>query len=343
MDPGPFAVDGLTVTADATISVHVIEPRGDGAGACLWYYPTYDCESVSALLVRTAGGPTRSAKVHLYLTEGTRNDGTWTGVWHIGATRAGTWTLTDVAWLYGDSPWQHVDPRVAPGVTATVRVDATHVPTVGVTRIPALVPYGARQWVQYTYRDGDGRPLAHWPVAYGSNRSGEHCSEGERTITTDSLGRITLRIYYLTASPVAECLYLTVPVLDRSHRLDDVALLAMHDVVPYLYYRTVGLRTSASSVRVGSSLTVVGTAGPHLGTLRFQRWVGGTWRTLATRPVSPRTGRATFLWRGTRAGVVLLRVVAYGGPPVQSWGDGPAGQSWYGATPSRTARVTVVR
>lgn len=83
--PGPFATDGVTVTKDVAVSVHVVEPRGEGAGHCM--YPDYEWAGsnlVLATLTRTAGGAEQKVWVHLRRTSGTDNDGTWTGTWHVG-------------------------------------------------------------------------------------------------------------------------------------------------------------------------------------------------------------------------------------------------------------------
>jgi hypothetical protein len=327
VDPGPFRVDGLLGTAVATVSVDVHEPSGvtgctDSPG------PGGD---VLVRLTRTADGPSELVDVWLSRTSGTDVDGTWSAPWRIASTRGGTWTVTRVSWCNRaglDSGWT-TDPRVNPGVVRTVQVVGTHVPRITMTRVPAVVAYGARQDVVYTFYGSSGRPLRNHPVTYGDDTNCGMDGNGAVLRNTDASGRLVVRTEGM------QCVYLSNPPTAHLGKYAGVTLLAKLWVQRYEYVRWVSVHPSATVVRSGHPVAIIGvvaptpTSYPGRWTVGLQRLVGRTWRGVAVATVRS-SGRYTLTL--TRAGSLCRQTyrVLVRGPA--SWSFAP--------TPSRTFVVT---
>jgi hypothetical protein len=320
---GPFVADGLTPSAGVSvITAQLREPQ------CLVpVSPTVDWYVGGALatLERISGGPAQKLYVTLARTGGTCYDGTYSGTWRPGSTHNGTWVVSHVAWIasegasYEDKPYTDIDPRVSPGVTASVAVVGTRPPKVTQARIPAVVPYGARQWVQYTFRTSTGRPLAGQPIRYDSSCPYQviavPAAPSYSLLRTDSLGRVTVRAYQGGGS----CVYFWSRATTSPP--PGAALLGLYFPDRSQSYTTVTATPSASAVRLGRPIVVKGVVLPRTGPDRvaLQRLVGRTWRTLSSLalptsgPPSTWTGRFTLPTTSTVLGPQYLRVVVSGG------------------------------
>ena len=241
LDAGPLVVDGADQTALAHVSAQVSDPRG--VGHCAPEPDAIGSGRVGVTLERTAGGAPATASLHLSLTGGTVADGTWEGDWWVGSTRSGTWTVTRVGWCFvgGGSPGDYsvdVDPRLDPGVTRTVTIAGTDAPTVTVTRVPHVVPYGGRQWNVFTYRDGHGRPLVGRPIHLGREVNCGLYGVGGTWLRTDARGRTpALRA---SAGFLHDCVFLTSPPgVNVKEEFENTALLLWSWVTRYERYARV--------------------------------------------------------------------------------------------------------
>jgi len=316
---GPFVADALTPSAGVSvITAQLREPQ------CLapvapyfdWYYG-----GALATLERVSGGPAQKLFVTLARTGGTCYDGSYSGTWRPGSTHNGTWVVSRIAWLaseapdYENQPGTDIDPRLSPGITATVVVVGTRPPVVTRVRIPAVVPYGARQWVQYTFRSSTGVPLVGQPIRYDWSCSGVQVVPSGTVLRTDSLGRITVRAYVSDDS----CLRFWSRA--ATSPTPAAALLGVYFPDRYQRYTAVTATPWAPAVRVGRTIAVKGVVLPQPGRDRvsLQRLVGRTWRTVSSLalptsgPPSTWTGRFTLLTTSTVLGPQYPRVVASGG------------------------------
>ena len=302
VDPGPFTVDGLAGSAVATITVVATDPRGP-IGDCA--YPDFEMSwmnLISVELTRTSGGPTEYVGVDLK-THSTGVDGEhWTGKWRMGSTRGGTWTITGIWWCDGED-YHSSDPR-DDGMTVTTQVVGTHAPTVSFVRVPAIAGYAARQWMVATYRDGYGHRLTGYKIAYGDDDMCGFSGSGRSTLTTDSHGRITVRL----RSMLNECLYLTYP--GGRPGKPGVTELRDDQILKYTWFASVTAALVPATTSVGVATKIVATISPsHVGTATLQRLVGRTWRTVASTSV-PYSGHVSFAYAPTTVGPTYLRVVA---------------------------------
>ena len=299
-DPGPFAVDGVSTNAAIPISLVATDDRG-AIGQCIAGDGEWGSR-VAVTLERTAGGPPATTSLDLR-THSTSTDGEhWTGVWRAGSNRGGTWTITALRWCVG-ATFVEVDPR-AVGITASTVLTATHVPTVTYRYAPAVAKYGARQWVTATYTDGYGQPLRSYPIVYGDDNMCGVDFDGNRQLSTDTHGQVTVRI----AHGLLQCLYFAYP--GRLPWSPTTVMFAQYWVAGPMYYRSVSAALSTSVVRVGRAVTVKGTVSPNWqAPVALQRLVGRTWRTVATAHVRA-SGHVTFTYVPTSRGTTYLRIRA---------------------------------
>jgi hypothetical protein len=309
--PGSVVADGLTggqeVRVRATVSaIGIGSNTGEG-----WYYG-----GILATVERTAGGPHDSASFELQFAPYG-----YDGSWRVGSTRVGTWTVTKLTWYAVGSGFASVDPRVEPGVTRTFTVVGTHVPTIGSVRIPRVVAYGSRQWVQYTVHTSAGAPAVGLPVRSATNNScvlpqvppGESYLQLPQAswtpvLRTDANGRVTIPLY---TSSTARCVDIwSQPSLATSP--ETAADLASLSPTRYEYYKWVSAVPTAPAVRVNRTLTVIGSAFPNKGVVQLQRLLGRTWRPLASATIRT-SGRYTVYGLVPTLGRNYYRVVALNG------------------------------
>jgi len=282
-DQGPHVAIGLTTTTRVTVTVGIDEPSG----------PVTDPD---ILFLRYSGG---SVDVPLTQTSLQGTVGTYVGSWVFGSTAAGVWNAANVAWLAGGVT-RNDNPEHYTGFSTKFEIVGRDIPRVSWVRIPALVPYGARQWVQYTYRDSSGKPIVGWPVAQGftsasmSLESATQCfgkGAGDPTgplwptkqRLTDAQGRITVRVDWLVRDYwihvddwTTTCLWLaTAPDAKPAGQsgLDE------QFPEPRQTFRSVSIGVSATRTHVGHTYYVTGFVySPHgdvaVGLLRSGRW---TW------------------------------------------------------------------
>lgn len=328
VDAGPFSVDGFAGQAQSTITAVVDEPSftiGDAYSVECTY------TGVKAVLERTSGGPHDTAAVDLPRVSGSGSVGRYSAPWRIASTRNGTWTLTRLEWCDG---WAvtSVDPRVSPGVTRTITVVGTHVPTTSVTRIPTTTAYGGKQSARYTYRTSTGAPIVGATVLSGTEYAcmdpmppspGGH-RWGDVTLRTDAAGQVTVPLLDLMT-----CVSLLGPPAVAGD-LSTRALVREDWPIRREFYRWVSAVPTATAVRVNRTLTVLGSASPTVGVVRLQLLVGRTWRTVASARIRT-SGRYTVYALVTTLGRNHYRVVALNGAPTLA------------PTPSRTITVTGTR
>ena len=318
-DPGPITVDGLTGHADATISLVATDDRGV-IGDCA------DREDPTGKLVqvylRRTIRPHDSVSTFLTRSSIEADGEHWTGTWRIGSTRNGSWTIWRIRWCQGHVHYA-VDPRDL-GITSTITVVGTHVPTVTYTYVPPIAPYLGRQWLVATYRDGYGHRLARYPIVYGQDDQFE--PPGKSVLLTDSKGHLIVRVVHHGW----QCLYFANPGTLRQPS----TLLAFYTMGGPTYLKSVTASASPAVVRVGRTVTVTGTVSPNYRTpVTLQRLVGRTWRDVSVGLVRA-SGHLTLTYVPATVGRVYLRIVAHG-PQIDI--------RFFAPTPSRTLVVTVVR
>lgn len=312
--PGAVSATGLVAGAEVTIAAELDEalagtPRTNVQDD--WWF------TVAATLERPGSAPPSSLyaqkfQVNLVRTSIEGSRGVYVGHWRPGSTHAGTWTVTELTWFDGTS-YTRVDPRPTLGGSAEVTVTGSSAPTVTATRVPGVVPYGARQWVQYTYRTAAGAPIPGAAVYSSSDfvcYFMHHMLDPARVPTspTDRLGRFTVR---LRADGFDGCVdVLSLPAV-RGDLATRTSLRTMQ-VYRYQYYRWVTAAALTSAVRIGRTLTVNGSVAPNQGSVRLQRLMGRTWRTIASANIRP-SGRYTLSAPVTSLGCSYYRVVARGG------------------------------
>jgi hypothetical protein len=205
MTPASVAVDGLTGTAVAHIAVTASDTNG-AIGACTNSDMEVSWRDRLIVFLRPVGtGPADPVRVDLF-THTTQPDGEhWSGDWRIASTRDGTWHVSGLWWCAGLD-----DFAVAPaslGLDPTITVTGTRVPTVTYVHSPRIAAYDAHQWLVATYRGSSGRPLAGYRVVYGEDTMCGFDGDGIRNVTTDSRGRVVVRLI----GSVFQCLYLAYP------------------------------------------------------------------------------------------------------------------------------------
>ena len=318
-DAGPIAVDGLTGHKEAVISLVATDDRG-AIGTCA-AQDFYGWNLIQVSLHRTVR-PHDTVSTYLSHTSTGVDGEHWSGTWRIGSTRNGPWVITTVRWCVGHTD-SVVDLR-ASGLTSTITVVGTHIPTVTYTYVPATVPYYGRQWLVATYRDGYGKPLARYPIVYGQDDQFD--PPGKSVLLTDSHGRLTVRVVHFGIQGV----YFANPGTLSSTS----TLLAFYRLAGPMYFKSVTASATPTVVRLGRSVTVTGTVAPNNGApVTLQRLVGRTWRDVAAGWVRP-SGHVTFSYVPTALGPIYLRIVARG-PQTDI--------RYFAPTPSRTLMVSVVR
>ena len=322
VDEGPFSVNGALDTARSEVRVRLITPVA--VGSCSSGLPDARVGDgqVVVTLIRTAGGNRESALVYLDLVRGSTVDGVWSGAWRIGATRAGTWTVAQVAWCHrgvrGRDERVEVDPR-AEGVVGTLKVVSAEVPEVTVTRRPRVADYGSRQTVTLTFRNGLGAPLRNQPITVGRSANGS-CgtfANGDELVSTDARGRISFE----TALPPGaepDCAYLATPQQADLATFSRSTLLDFHWASRYEHYQKVRASPNSRYLSADRSVRVTGLVFPAVGEVLLQRRGADGWLTVAHSGVRA-SGRFVLSLRlldsdGAGLGEQRYRVLAVGPP-----------------------------
>lgn len=285
IEPGPFTVAAMG-TASALISVTLHD--ADGVSWCGAPDPLREWR-VWVEMERVGGQGRTWDEGHDYavLTRvaGDDRNGTWSGRWRIGSTRDGTWVVASVDWCVDDPDsvdgvGRGVDPRQALGTSATTVVLGSRPPTVSRRLVPAVVPWGGRQWLELTYRYASGAPIAGRALVAGWWDQGCH-----GTRTTEAQGRIWLRVYRQGASEwevTTVCSYLTQPAGAEPHQPGTTLLLAAGGNERYERYARVGLASPPARVRAGAMTSLRGSVTPTRAHISVQRFVAGRWRPVAS-------------------------------------------------------------
>ena len=301
VDPGPHRVDGVGQTAAVGIAASILN-AGGAIGRCPavgWYE-----RGVVATLERVVGGSPATVDVPLALSGQSGSVTSWQGTWRATSTRNGTWTLTRMRWCVPSTGDGVESYQLTRGEGRSTVVVGTHAPTVTSEGVPSVVPFGARQWVRYTYRASDGMPLAGWPVVVRFT-SGDCLVTSGRVMTTDSLGRVAVPVYPRETTCVR---WMTRPTADLPYGAE----LGLGQATRHEYYGGVSVDSAPSAVRVGRSLTVLGHVYPASGWVALQALAGRTWTNLGVARVRP-SGRYTLVTSSLHLGGQSLRVVAQGG------------------------------
>jgi hypothetical protein len=282
------AVSGLNTVA---VPVTVV-----GGYATTESYTIY----LNVFLDRTGGtGPARSMVAALLtLASGTNHSGTWKGFLYVPSTANGTFKVSGVmqGQIIDGSDGSMTTPT--PFAGPSIAVTGLHLPRIGVSIIPKVVPFGSAYTARVAITDSaTGKP-------YGSrinvqitwdNLCVEH--DGDRYYTNTS--GIVDRAYPAAAADALNCVRLR-------GRAFDTAGLGWWVARPGI----VGATPSATSAPVGTIVPVNGSvAGAPSGCpVILQRLSGATvWRGVS-QGVVRQSGRFTVLAQPPYAGNVIYRV-----------------------------------
>lgn len=315
-DPGPFSVAGFAGQAQSVISVLVDDPSGTIGKHCMdWYYAGIRVRLVSGVDVDV---PAAAVEIDVPRVSSVAGRDTYSAPWRIASTRTGTWTITRLDWCGNNL--ESIDPRTTLGVTRTITVSGTAAPVASVVYVPRALPYPtarngsatARQSAVFTYRTGSGMPIPGATVTVGTEyacwfspipSTRGNSAWPTQTLRTSASGQVVVPLIDLVP-----CVSLMGPPAVAADAFTR-ALVRLDRPTRRYYYLRVAAVPSARYVRVGRTLTVLGQAVPATGSVRLQRLVGRTWRTVATARVRP-SARFTLAVPVARAGRAYYRVIA---------------------------------
>ena len=338
-DAGPFTVSRFTGQAASRITVVVDDPSGTIGRHCMDFYYA----GIQVRLQRTAGGPATMVDVDVPRVSSVAGHDTYSALWRIASTRNGTWTIVELMWC--GQNLEAIDPRRTPGVTRTVTVRGTALPVATVTYVPKALPFptrrngagGRSQRAVLTYRTATGAPIRGAAVLLGTEYAcwsspipptPGNAAWPTTTLVTDSAGRVSVLL-----NDLDPCVSLLGPAASAGFAYTR-ALVRTDSLARRYYYSTVSAAATSNRVVVGRTLTVNGAVLPRKGTVRLQRLIGRTWRTIGSAAVRA-SGRFTLTAPVTRKGVGTYRVVA-------AWPWSPTSFVTYALVPtaSRSFRVT---
>jgi len=255
---------------------------------------------LNVFLDRTGGtGPARYMVAALLgLASGTVQSGTWKGSLYVPSTANGTFKVTGVmeGTIIDGSDGSMTTPT--PFAGPSIAVTGFHLPRIGVSIIPKVVPFGSAYKARVAITDSaTGKP-------YGSrinvqitwdNLCVEH--DGDRYLTNTA--GIAERVYPAAAGDALNCVRLR-------GRAFDTAGLGWSVSRPGI----VGATPSRTSVPVGTIVPVNGTVAgaPSKCAVVLQRLTGATaWRGVS-QDVVRQSGRFTVLAQPPYVGNVIYRV-----------------------------------
>jgi hypothetical protein len=265
-------------------------------------YETTDTNPVylNVFLNRTGGtGPARfMVAAMLRLTTGTVRDGVWTGTLYVPSTANGTFKVTGV--MQGqiidgsDGSMTTPTPFAGPAISVT----GVHLPRIGVSIIPKIVPFGSPYRARVAIID------SATGAAYGTrinvqitwdNLCVEH--DGDRYLTNTA--GIVERVYPAAAANAVNCVRLRGRAFDTLALSWIVARPGIVSAVP-----------SKTSVPVNTIVGVNGSVAgaPYNCPVVLQRLTGATqWRGVSQGRVR-QSGRFTVLAQPPYVGNVIYRV-----------------------------------
>ena len=256
--------------------------------------------------------------VTLALVAGTRTLGTWSATWKVASPWSGTWTVTRILGcvsggvMAGDQPMFDVRPPDV-GLARTVTVTGTKAPTMTMTRTPTIAPYGKNQLIRFTYRNGNGTPLAGRRIAVGWDTECGFYGWGAITATLDTKGSYAVnRSAANTAGKGDRCPMLTTPQGLVDPNVTGAVMLYERTSNAW-WFKTVTYALSTTSVRLGRSATVSGVVSPVDGAgVVLQRYQNRRWRSAGYAPVRA-SGRYTLYAAPPTRGTWTYRVLAMPG------------------------------
>lgn len=292
-----FTVNGFGYTA-VQLRLHLTDDTGvvradPNAGLGLPGTPYVE------LTKTTAGrGQVTSLSADVFtLTSGTAQDGWWTTTLRMTAGYDGAWTVTEVSATDGSGNVLDVDPRTQ-GINATMQVKGENIPHLSMrqTPDPATGDRGSIAFAGHVTDLDTGRPLRA-SVHMGFDAG---CTTfpygGASSVTSAADG--SWRLSFSSWLPNAGCasIYNLSHVPDPAHpgATMTVQIFYVNFRVAPAYRWPVGASLAATSIRLGESTTVNGGTGAVGETVRLQRLVSNSWRTVGEAKVR-RSGRFTLI------------------------------------------------
>lgn len=297
-----------TVRADDVISGCPMDVSQFGGGLAAWM---------------TRVGPAPQGVVTpwqlpLRLVAGTNAQGTWQGTWDVPSTDGGIWAVdrligcTEAGSMTNQVLFDVRPARV--GLLRTVVVTASRVPTLTLTRTPAVAPYGASQLIRWTFRNGSGTRLAGRKIKVGTDTSCGFYSWGFLTGTLDANGSFAVnRSLANLSGPGDRCVILTT-------KADGSGVVMLSDrSLNRWYFKNVTAKPVSASLRLGGATRVTGRVAPRYGSamkgpkVDLQRYQRGHWLAYAATSVAL-NGTYTLRIEPSSRGTWWFRVVAVPGP-----------------------------
>jgi hypothetical protein len=256
--------------------------------------------------------PTLSAYALLALTEGTPQDGIWTGQVAVTSAWKGTVQANRVAaYDAGAMNLLDVDPRTVVD-TASIVVTSTHTPAVDMTFSPEPATKGQPVTQRVRAWDTDtGRPWANLPMTIGNDNG---CVEpGFRlNVHTDAAGNYQ-RTVPADQAEALHCVWVPGQPGSQAPGWENRTIIAIDSQFVRYQKFSVGAVPAAASVPAGTNVNVNGNVTPVKPNkvLQLQRYSGGRWKTVNTGRVRT-SGRYTIVATPPGKATYSYRVYAPG-------------------------------
>ena len=299
-----FAYRAIQLRLHLTDDTGVIAESGSGSGL-----PSYPF----AKLTKTTAGHGQVyalASADFALTSGTAKDGWWTATVRVTSGYDGTWTVTEVGATDGTNLLD-VDPRTQ-GITRTLQVTGKDIPHVSMrqTPDPVLGTNGGIAFYGHVTNVDTGAPLrASVHMGFESV-----CTDtpfaGSESVTSASDGSWRLAFDHWMPNFGCASIFNIVHIADPTNPGASQSVPVFYVAFFFApHYRwPVGAALAATSIRLGQSTTVNGSTGAVGETVRLQRLVSNSWRTVGSATVR-RSGRFTLIAQPPSRGNHRYRVL----------------------------------
>lgn len=254
-------------------------------------------------LERTGGsGPLRDLiSTDLKRVSGTLQNGVWAGPANVPSTANGTFKVTGVtSGSFFSLQFSGAGPDPTPFAGPTLSVAGFHLPKLGATVNPRVVPFGSRFSITWSVIDAQtGKPYGtRLAVVLASEDGCLEGSPGPNISLTSTAGLLT-KTYSAATADLFQCLRI------RSNPLD-IASLGLYLKRPGI----VSAVPSKTAARVGTIVPVNGNVlgAPQACPVHLQRLRGATqWRTVSSAAVRA-SGRYTVTAQPPYKGLIPYRV-----------------------------------